>query len=263
MSEVFEIINEEQVEQRFGGKAPNVVPGSNRLFPPILPSENYHRNKEKELISELEYKELYKENKLSVVGEYYSEKWRLEEEENVKRRQYEEIEKVRNINNINEEHKMKVKKIEYVGNMLDNSNIFSEKDLNIIKKEIVLNEFNMSTKGKIKEINLISKSNKNRMNKIFEKKVLLTPNIISSNEINKITINQKPQTAEVYDRKSFIDERPTNYLEAKKLEIGLNRSKHEKSAFKESLNLSDNVSENLFDSKSQIQMFSQKICNIY
>lgn len=82
---IFTYINEEQVEQKFGGKAPNVIPGMNNLFPPIFPNENFftagHVESQSGIISEEEYRELYKNEKLAVVSEYYLNKWKKEEEE--------------------------------------------------------------------------------------------------------------------------------------------------------------------------------------
>jgi hypothetical protein len=82
---IFTYINEEQVEQKFGGKAPNVVPGMNRLFPPVFPSDNFLKPDQDEadscLISEEKYKELHESNKLPVVGKYFLNKWQKEEEE--------------------------------------------------------------------------------------------------------------------------------------------------------------------------------------
>jgi hypothetical protein len=83
-------INEEQVERRFGGTAPNVVPGAHNLFPPIFPSANFQKKTKKvDLLTEEKYKEMYKANKLTVVNEYFVDKWKKGEEEELLKKQQE------------------------------------------------------------------------------------------------------------------------------------------------------------------------------
>ena len=54
-----EIISPDNIQQKYGGTAPNIVPGGNNLFPPIMPSKNFALNGEKlNIISEEEYKEM-------------------------------------------------------------------------------------------------------------------------------------------------------------------------------------------------------------
>jgi hypothetical protein len=82
-SEIFTFIHEDQVEQRFGGKAKDVVPGLHNCFPPIMPSKHFLKNnqtKENVLISETEYKRRHLNGNLTVTGEYYVNKWGQEEE---------------------------------------------------------------------------------------------------------------------------------------------------------------------------------------
>ena len=88
MDDIFTFINEEQVEQKFGGKAKNIVPGGNNIFPPLMPSKNYLKQNDdisKMLVKESKYKELYKLGKLTQVSQFYIDKWNKEElEENQK-----------------------------------------------------------------------------------------------------------------------------------------------------------------------------------
>jgi hypothetical protein len=42
-----EIISPENIEKKYGGLAPNVIPGGNNLFPPIMPNANYALNGER------------------------------------------------------------------------------------------------------------------------------------------------------------------------------------------------------------------------
>lgn len=90
-SEIFTFIHEDQVEKRFGGKAKDVVPGLHNCFPPIMPSKHFlknNENKENILISEADYKKRHLNGHLTVTGEYYLNKWALEEEN--KKIRYEE-----------------------------------------------------------------------------------------------------------------------------------------------------------------------------
>jgi hypothetical protein len=64
---IFDYINEEQVEQKYGGKASNVV---NDFFPPKMPSENYKKTGGG-LITQEEYDKLIVENKLTTISPYY------------------------------------------------------------------------------------------------------------------------------------------------------------------------------------------------
>lgn len=79
MSEIFEFINRDQVEERFGGTAKNIVAGGNRCFPPIMPNNNCGRTNNTVLISEEKYKEMHLKNQLTVTGDYYLKKWEREE----------------------------------------------------------------------------------------------------------------------------------------------------------------------------------------
>ena len=59
LHKIQEIISPDNIQQKYGGTAPNIVPGGNNLFPPIMPSKNFALNGEKlNIISEEEYKEM-------------------------------------------------------------------------------------------------------------------------------------------------------------------------------------------------------------
>jgi hypothetical protein len=75
--DVFEFINKDQVELKYGGTAPNLQYGD--YFPPHMPSNNFNNDKSK-LISEEEYEQLVKENKLTTISPYYLEKKEKEKE---------------------------------------------------------------------------------------------------------------------------------------------------------------------------------------
>jgi hypothetical protein len=83
LSEILSFINPEQLEKRFGGLAPDLVPGQNNLFPPVIPSKNFltpSQSHENLLMPEDEYKELFKKGLIKNTHQYYLDKWKLEEE---------------------------------------------------------------------------------------------------------------------------------------------------------------------------------------
>ena len=84
LNKLQEFISPENIEAKFGGTAPNVTPGSNNLFPPIMPSNNYTLNGENlNIVSIDKYKEmcLYSHPfKPYVICPKYEEMWKKEEE---------------------------------------------------------------------------------------------------------------------------------------------------------------------------------------
>jgi hypothetical protein len=105
-NDIFSQINEHQIEEKFGGKAPNTIPGMHQLFPPVFPSNNFLKpgqiESESGIISEESYKEMYDNNKLAKCGDYFLKKWKKEDEEKeaaknfVKNEQKEDIPKSKN-----------------------------------------------------------------------------------------------------------------------------------------------------------------------
>ena len=65
--DIFEFINEEQIEKKYGGKADDV---HENFFPPIMPTNKYTRNNEG-IISEIEYENYIKQGKLTTISPYY------------------------------------------------------------------------------------------------------------------------------------------------------------------------------------------------
>ena len=84
-----EIISPDNLQKKYGGTAPDIVPGSNKLFPPVMPSMNYALNGEKlNIVSEEAYKEMCLNSnpfKPYIISPKYQEKWdqeiRKQEEE--------------------------------------------------------------------------------------------------------------------------------------------------------------------------------------
>ncbi len=83
-----EIISPDNLEKKYGGQAPNIVPGGNNIFPPIMPSSNFAKIGEKlNIITPHAYKEMcLKSNpyKPFVICPKYKEIWKKEEEEKKK-----------------------------------------------------------------------------------------------------------------------------------------------------------------------------------
>ena len=82
---VQEIISPENMEKKYGGLAPNVIPGGNNLFPPVVPSSTYTAGGERiNIVSPDTYKEMCLNSnpfKPFVVCPKYEEIWREESEE--------------------------------------------------------------------------------------------------------------------------------------------------------------------------------------
>ena len=190
-----EIISPYNLEKKYGGLAPNIIPGGNNLFPPIMPSSNYSIKGEKINITS---PEAYKEMCLNsnpyqpfVICPSYAEKWRREKED---KRKIEE---------------MKRKSVTIKEKENDNKSIISkDKSKERIKDEIVIKPRTYQNKKFNNQLNLYSdKNNKDEIaeflnefegyNKLenYEERKYDGPSPIDLNEINlffaKIKENQK------------------------------------------------------------------------
>ena len=59
LHKIQEIISPDNIQKQYGGLAPDIIPGGNNLFPPIMPSKNFSLNGEKlNIISEEDYREM-------------------------------------------------------------------------------------------------------------------------------------------------------------------------------------------------------------
>ena len=59
IDKVKELISPDNLEQKYGGNAPNIIPGGNNLFPPIMPNANYALNGERiNIVTPEEYKNI-------------------------------------------------------------------------------------------------------------------------------------------------------------------------------------------------------------
>ena len=83
-----ELIRKENLQQKYGGDAPNVTYGEDNLFPPIVPSNDYIKEDEElNIVTPEKYKEMCLESKPFKpfkVSENYMKLWAKEEEEKMK-----------------------------------------------------------------------------------------------------------------------------------------------------------------------------------
>ena len=98
-SELSTFINDDNLEKKFGGNAPNIIPGDNNVFPPVMPSDNFSKEGDNLLISEEEYKSKCNgKDKPTVICEEFIEKW---EREKIEKEEEEERIKISMMNNNN------------------------------------------------------------------------------------------------------------------------------------------------------------------
>ena len=83
IDKVKELISPDNLEQKYGGNAPNIIPGGNNLFPPIMPNANYALNGERiNIVTPEEYKNIcLGSHRPYVVCPEYEKIW--EEEKNM------------------------------------------------------------------------------------------------------------------------------------------------------------------------------------
>lgn len=89
-----EIISPENIQKKYGGMAPDAVPGGNNLFPPIMPTSKYAKEGEKlNIVSPEDYKEMClnsKPYKPFVICPQYEEIWQKEIEKEKEEKRLEE-----------------------------------------------------------------------------------------------------------------------------------------------------------------------------
>ena len=192
-----ELISPENLEKKYGGLAPDIVPGGNNLFPPIMPSSNFALSGEKlNIVSPEAYKEMClnsNPHKPFVICPKYQEIWDKEKEMELQKEKEKEKEKEKNKNMIQEEI---IKK--------SNNNINENKNMG---------QNNYERKPKVFENRRISKNRnslKNNANEIaeflsqfegynmlenYEERKYPVPSAINLKEINlffnKVKENQK------------------------------------------------------------------------
>ena len=82
-----EFIRKENLQQKYGGLAPNVIYGDDNLFPPVVPSNEYIKEEENiNIVTPEVYKEMCLESKPFkpfVISENYKKIWEKEKQENI------------------------------------------------------------------------------------------------------------------------------------------------------------------------------------
>ena len=136
LNEMQKIISPSNIQKKYGGNAPDVVPGynTNNLFPPKMPSMNYELNGEKlNIISEEAYKEMCLNSnpfKPFTISPKYQEKWNKEEKE---KEQEIEMEREREALRRNINSQQKAENIMNNKSIIDNRTFIEEK-MKMIKK---------------------------------------------------------------------------------------------------------------------------------
>ena len=173
---LFEIIRKDNIEQKYGGTAPNLpIDEDDGFFPPRMPSEHFIKDEENPkniLISEEEYINRYKKRQIPecCVSPYIYEKLTSHKNDNI-----EEVEK----NEISSENKIN-QKGEYINENIEQTSKITEKQ-NIIKEKTI----------KFKEIEIRNAIAKEKINKFisnnwnYEEEISL-PISNSFNKLNSI-----------------------------------------------------------------------------
>ena len=190
---VTELISPDNLEQKYGGKAPNVTPGGNNLFPPIMPNANYALNGETiNIVSPENYKNICMgNNRPYVICPEYEKIWEEEkiEEMNRKKMEEEKKEKIYVLQRNTSANDKKVKNITDLGFDKINTD-----EINMKRKLVSDNKLN--TKNHFNEINEFLKEFEDIKNlDTFEDRKYNTPSKIDTQEINSFYdfIKQKPE----------------------------------------------------------------------
>jgi len=190
---VTELISPDNLEQKYGGKAPNVTPGGNNLFPPIMPNANYALNGETiNIVSPENYKSICMgNNRPYVICPEYEKIWEEEkiEEMNRKKMEEEKKEKIYVLQRNTSANDKKVKNITDLGFDKINTD-----ELNGKRKLVSDNKLN--TKNHFNEINEFLKEFEDiKTLDTFEDRKYNTPSKIDTQEINSFYdfIKQKPE----------------------------------------------------------------------
>ena len=190
---VTELISPDNLEQKYGGKAPNVTPGGNNLFPPIMPNANYALNGETiNIVSPENYKNICMgNNRPYVICPEYEKIWEEEkiEEMNRKKMEEEKKEKIYVLQRNTSANDKKVKNITDLGFDKINTD-----EINMKRKLVSDNKLN--TKNHFNEINEFLKEFGDIKNlDTFEDRKYNTPSKIDTQEINSFYdfIKQKPE----------------------------------------------------------------------
>ena len=183
---LFKTIRKDNIEEQFGGEAPNMpIDSENGYFPPRMPSTHFIKDDERKeniLISEENYIQKYKNGEIpiEVVSPYIYNK--LKEKEKMDKIKVEEKNKNKKKENDNQ------KKIEQeIQRKLDEKRkIIDLKKIEIDKIKKFVNDYNWNYSDELTNINLYSKYDIkpniiNDINKFSRKKENYSKNILSLN----------------------------------------------------------------------------------
>jgi hypothetical protein len=188
-----EIISPENLEKKYGGLGPDIVPGGNNLFPPIMPSSNFALSGEKlNILSPEDYKEMClnpNSHKPFVICPKYQEIWDKEKEMELQKEKEKESNKnkiqediiMKSNNDINENKNMGQNNFERKSNVYENRRI--SKNRNSLKNNA----------NEIKDF--LSQFEGYNMLENYEQRKYPVPSAINLKEINlffnRIKENQK------------------------------------------------------------------------
>ena len=141
-----EFILKENLQEKHGGISPNLIPGENNLFPPVVPSEFYKKPNEKlNIVTPEEYKEMCLESnpfKPYTICESYVKLWQKEKEEKEEKEKEEELRLMKKQSNIDEDIDKIIKQFEKEMNMtrLNNSK-YKKYESNVFDSKIIKSFF--------------------------------------------------------------------------------------------------------------------------
>ena len=190
LSKMQDIISPNNIQKKFGGLAPDIIPGGNNLFPPKMPSLNYELNGEQlNIISEEAYKEMCLNSnpyKPYSISPKYEEKWNqeIEQEKLKKKLELEEIQ-------AKEIEQKKQQKALIENKLKEEENIRKLKIKENFKK-IEEKEFVINFLKEFEELNMID---------INEEKKYYSKPIINTDKIN-LFFNKIPKCRRMYLYKS-------------------------------------------------------------
>ena len=175
LNKMQEFISPNNIQKKYGGTAPDVVPNSNNLFPPKMPSTNYELPGERlNIISEKAYKEMCLNSnpyKPFTISPKYLEKWNKEKEEKEMEEKKEKEQEIL-------KEQIPTKKIEQIP-ILENK-IAEEKKI----EEIKMNEYHKREDSREYVINFLNDFEEFNIEDTFEEKKYYSKPGVNINNIN-------------------------------------------------------------------------------
>ena len=215
-NDIFSFINEHQIEEKFGGKARNTIPGMHQLFPPVFPSNNFLKSGQIEsecgIIREESYKELHENDKLAKCSEYFLQKWKKEDEEKEAAKNLAKIQQMEDIpkskNKLQENASENLSENNQTENLVDIKAIdmrLEEETSTLCEKKIEAIKGNVLNKSTSKVMRFFNNHSNHRTPQA--QAIDSTPDIITSYSSTKSftksrskSLTQKAKTSEKYDK---------------------------------------------------------------